>query len=212
MILIKMRRDFVPTTDPNIIPKTLCKVKEVFECFGPAGTSNQTAMQTYAHHLRCSSLSLFDEIAQTILQVGEKLSAVGESIRNCEPHIIFAQCVRNDEVWFSVLGGPVRKVVSVGIGIVEKASLLDDEFTRVDVRLPLIHSHGPSQPHFLVNLHRPLNVFPFHRFVDILIIPPAISVTGDLPTRTCHGFAGRRIPFQGHAHSKYGARNLFTNQ
>jgi len=135
MILIKMRRDFVPTTDPNIIPKTLCKVKEVFESFGPAGTSNQTAMQTYAHHLRCSSLSLFDEIAQTILQVGEKLSAVGESIRNCEPHIIFAQCVRNDEVWFSVLGGPVRKVVSVGIGIVEKASLLDDEFTRVDVRL-----------------------------------------------------------------------------
>ncbi len=76
------------------------------------------------------------DVPQTILQVGEKLSAVRKSIRDGEPHIVFAQGVRNDEMRFSVLGGPVRKVVGVGIGIVEKASLFHDEFASVDVRLP----------------------------------------------------------------------------
>mmetsp|Transcript_28757 Transcript_28757/g.77869 ORF Transcript_28757/g.77869 Transcript_28757/m.77869 type:complete len:295 (+) Transcript_28757:2428-3312(+) len=144
--------------------------------------------------------------------MSQEIVGLRPSVRRRIQHVVLDQRVRNDQVRFSVIAvfkSPVRKIIVVGVGIVQESSFLDGQSPRVDAGLSLIQSHRPLSEECLVDLDRPFDVFPFDIFFHVLVVPPAVSVAGNFPLfLLLDGTNDLHVAFQSHAGSPNSNRNL----
>ncbi len=95
-------------------------VQETLQRDDPAGASREPAVQADRHHGRTACQSFGMKRVETVPQIGEELLALGETIRDGEPHVVDVERIgddelRRDRVAMPVMVEPVRKVVVVSI-------------------------------------------------------------------------------------------------
>src|SRR5260221_1898966 len=118
-------RDIDAAADPHFVV-TLHVVEEAGEAGEATGSPDEAAMQPDRHHLR-PLLPFRVEHVETVAQIGEELLAGIEALGGGEAHVVGVERIGHDEMVAPLLAHPIGQIVGIGIGIVEKTALLDDE-------------------------------------------------------------------------------------
>ena len=141
-MLVPVFRDFISPAYPYVIPQTLGIVKKVVQPLGSSRLSHQSTVQANTHHLGTAPPSFFNEVVQRVYQVLGEVIGIRKAVRNSNFHIVLAQRVRDDQMWSSILGSPVWKIVGVGIGIIQEPTLLHHQPTSMSIGFPLINPNS----------------------------------------------------------------------
>ena len=163
--------------------------------------ANQPAMQADRHHFRGGFPLLIQHIKR-VSQVACKLITIVESLRRRKPHVIRIQRVGNDQMWLCHLGGPERQIIRVIIGVIEKATLLGDEITRVLAGSASIPAKRPRAADIGMDGDGAGHMFGLLIAAHAMVIDPAITVRGDLMTISKRTLNHRRMPLHRHGDGK----------
>ena len=102
--------------------------------------SGQTTMQSNTHHGRISVTTFLDGVLQRIFQICSKCGASGKVGWRYEPHIVFTQCVWDDQVGLIIIHTPIRQIVRIRIRIVFESAHLSDQISCPNVGLRQLRS------------------------------------------------------------------------
>jgi hypothetical protein len=105
-------------------------IQEPGQSRGASGAAGEAAMEADRHHLR-RSFAFCVQRVEAVLEIGEELVARIEALRGRKAHVVGIQRIGHDQLLPVAMLFPIRQIVRVGIGAVEKAALLRHEAVRV---------------------------------------------------------------------------------
>ena len=88
---------------------------------------DDAAVQADREHFRLARNTFGIEHVERVPQMREELVTVGEARGRSEAHVVGVQRIRHDEVIGLADTRPVRQIVSIRVGVVEKAPVFDDQ-------------------------------------------------------------------------------------
>ena len=86
-------------------------------------------------------------VLECVFQVLAKFGTIGKVTGTSESHIIFTQCIGDDQMWFlnvTVIQCPIRYIIRIRVRIIFKSTFVDDLSTGIQCRLYVytgIHHH-----------------------------------------------------------------------
>src|SRR5262249_34583722 len=166
----------------------LCHVIEcALEPGGARRMTDEPEVQAERHHLGLRP-TLAIEHVEAVLH--EREVVVGrEEAAAPELRVVGRQAVRDDEVRAVVHPHPVRQLVVVGVGVVQKAALLDQEAPRVHAGPgAAVPAEWPLADGLLHRLDGLPDVLALLRLGELPVLDPAPAVRADVEA----GFADRR--------------------
>src|SRR5262245_23099296 len=107
---------------------------------------------------------------------------------------------------FSAHGLPVRQIIRVGIGVVEKAAMLDDQPARVGTIPAGVPPDRPLAGELLDGADRERDVFALRVLIHRLVAEPAPAVTRDLVATRNHRGHRFGVALHRHGDAEYGHR------
>ena len=108
---------------PNLVV-ALHIIEKFFERERTARPTDEAAVKTYIHQLRCAFCTLAIEIIEIVFEVGVEMLARVETLRRGKAHIIRIKRIGNDEMRTLRAMNPIRKIIRISVGRIEKAALL----------------------------------------------------------------------------------------
>lgn len=127
-------------------------------------------------------------VPESFLEILAKLGTTGKSIGTNESHVVFTQRVGDNEMRpIFIFHRPIGEVIRIRVGIVEKSSLLDHKFARIDIGLSLIKAKRTSANEMAVNFNGTCDVFAFRFLIHVSIVPPTVPMARNLPSCIYHG-------------------------
>src|SRR5262249_40587510 len=94
-------------------------------------------------------------------------------------------------------GQPIRQLIVIGVGVVEKAALLDEETPRVDTRaIAAIPAQRTRPDGLLQGRNGPADVLTFLAGIEFVMFLPAPAVTADIIAGLHNGLGRWRMAFQ----------------
>ena len=139
-----MPSDVCPSADPNSIVFEDV-VDQALQPGSSARTSNDAPVKADRKHLRASHLALPPQHVEGIATVLFPFLAGRETPDSCKTHVVGVHRVGHDEVAAPGDCGPVGKIVSVGVGVVEEPAVLDNQSSSVGRVTPRVPAYG-AQP------------------------------------------------------------------
>ncbi len=169
-------------------------------------------MQADRHHLGGAIFAFEIELVEGIAQIAEELLALGKAIQRHDLHVIGIQRIRNDQLGFAIAPVVIGQIVSIGVGVIDKPALLDDQACGIGRGPALIPAQGACTCHLGMYFNGPGDMLAFDLFGHILIVDPFIAVAGDLPFGLLHGLDSVRIARHGQGHTIDGNRRLALDE
>src|SRR5215211_1791168 len=122
-------RDVDPSREPHV---TLFErvLDEFLEGGSTSSLPNQTRVQPDRHHTG-ESRSLVPQVIESTPAVIKEGGRVGVALRQYVPNVVVCQRVGNNEVTLAIDLNIVGEIVVIGVGVVDKATPFDEQFTRV---------------------------------------------------------------------------------
>ena len=181
--------------------------KTRFKAFHPKTNNNSFSFRCIryiANSLQCS------------LQVLDEIIGLGPAVGFRKEHVVFDQRIGNDQMRLSLLAvfkAPVGQIIVVGIGIVQESPLFDGQPTGVHAGLAVVQSGRVFPKERLVDFHGPIDVLLFDLLGNVRIIPPAVSVAGNLPVALLlDGTDNLHVAFQCHADAPHSDGDLAAGE
>src|SRR6516225_3127349 len=149
----------------------------------PAGTVEKAAMHSNRHHPRCF-LPFGIEHVKRIPQISKEMLPRVKSLSRSEPHVIRIEGIGDHQLppHFVVRCSnfrPERQVVSVVVGIVQKAAMLDHEAARiwaVAAGVPTTRWLSGQSLNYVTGNSQVLSL---GCLVDLLVVNPAPAMPGN---------------------------------
>ena len=165
-------------------------------------------MQTDGHHLgRRRSFAV--QHIERVLEVVEEAVAGRETGRYAEFHVVGVERVGDHEVRFAVHARPVRQVVVVGVGVVEKTAFLDHQAPGVQRRrVPAVPAVGTRPGGALDRGDRAPHLGALFGFVHVLEADPAPAMRADLVLGGANRRRGGGVAFEREGRTEHGDRDL----
>src|ERR1700730_11071890 len=162
-----------------------------------ARTTGQSHLQPDGHHLgRRRSLRVED--VESVPEIGVEILAGVEALDPAELHVVVVHGVGNDEVALAGHRDPVRQVVVVRVGVVEKAALFHHEPAGVRALPARVPAERPAAREPGEDLHGALQVRALFLLAHVLVVDPPPPMAHHLVTRLDDRRRGRGVAFQSH--------------
>src|SRR5690554_4951286 len=183
----------------NMIEKTLQRAEA-------AGATKQPAVHSHREHLG-RLLSFGIEHIEGVAQIGKEMLGSIEALGRGEAHIVAIQGVRHDQVVMLdplAIGrtGPERQVITVVVAIVEKTALIQHQPPGVGTVATGIPALRPLPIQTLKDFDGSLHVLTLNLLGYLLVVNPAVAVTGNLVTQLLEGMCHLGVTLQRHGHTK----------
>src|SRR5262245_1265159 len=137
------------------------------------------------------------------IQQVKPIPRIGKKILRSRKHaaaklrVIDAKCIGYDQMRTVINGYPVRQLIIIGVGVVEKAPFLDEETPRVDTRtIAAVPAQWPRPDGLLQGRNGLMDVLTLLGGVELVMFLPAPAVTADIIAGLHNCLGCRRMTFQ----------------
>lgn len=169
--------------------------------------TDEPAVETDVHQAWCRR-SLRVQHVERVTCVLEERKAPVEPWCRREPVVVDVSRVGNHQQWLTVIGFPVRQLVSVAVLAVDKPSLIDHEANRVLTATAQEVVEWTTADDPCLGVDREPQLFPLLILGHSVMIDPSVAVAGDLPAALDHGPHSVGIALKSPCHTIDGDRDV----
>src|SRR5690554_2551521 len=181
-------------------------IKKTLQRAEAAGAAKQPAVHPHREHLG-RLLAFGIEHIEGIAQISKEMLGSVEALGRGEAHIVAIQGVRHDQVvMFDPLAigrtGPERQVITVVVAVVEKAAFVEHQPPGIGAVAAGIPTLRLLPIQALKDFDGSLHVLTLNLLGHLLVVNPAVAVTGNLVTQLLEGMRHLGVTLQRHGHTK----------
>src|SRR3954447_6831834 len=197
MLAPPMLGDFAASADPDpVVAQNV--IDETAKRGGASRLAGKTAMESDGHHFR-HLLALAVERVETVAQRDEQILGLTPAQATRKARIVVVKRVRDDEMWPSVIVGPIRQLVVVGVAVIKEPAFLNDKAPCIGAWRADVPANRPRSGQSPNGLDREADMLSLGCFVDTVIVDPAPPVIDNIAALTRHRLGGLRVTLESHA-------------